>query len=300
MKSVKPIGIIIGIVMCFLSSFTLWFSCAKEDKPDPGILVKIGEDAITINDVINKIPVGLTPEDSSALFVSIVDSWIRDKVLVDFAESRLYDLSSIEKKVSNYRDKLIVMEYLQRMRESHKPVVEESEVKAYYNSHKSELINDRPLVKGVFLMVNTTGTKKNEIRKLMSENSDENIDNLEKNWLDEAIRYEYFRERWVEWGKIADLFPCRFSDPDGFLQTNQYFEADIGDCSYFLQVTDYLPSGSEQPYEFAAEWIREIISQKELSEYEETLVETLIKKSIDEKKLETVAYNPISHEIITR
>ena len=273
-------------------------SCAKKEQAEgEDVLVRIGEKVITVNEVIDRIPVGLNPKDSAALFKSIVDSWIRDHLLVDFAESRLYDISSIERKVKEYRGKLIVMEYLARMRETHLPIIEEDKVKEYYQQNKKDLITERPLLKGIFLMINTSSGGKNEIKKLLSSDSEDNIDILEKNWLDNAIRYEYFKDKWIDWETISDLIPYRFDNPDLFLQENKYFEIDHNGCSYFLYISEYLPSGSEQPYEFAASWINDIISHEELAEYERGLVESLIKKSIDEKKLEIVAYDPLKHEV---
>lgn len=291
----------IGIVMKFRMILFLllslsFFSCRKEKDTDEGVLVRIGGETLTLENVIARIPPGIHPSDSAAIFNNVVDSWIRQRLLTDFAESRLYDLNSIERKVNDYRDKLIVMEYLSRMRDVQKPEIKDERVADYYEAHKKELITELPLVKGVFLIAHASPSEKLEIKNLLSEDSEDNINVLENNWMDAAVRYDYFKDKWIDWSTIADLIPYRFSNPDEFLANNKYFETDHQGITYFLQITDYLPGGSEQPYEFASTWISNLLTQGELAEYEKKLVESLIRKSIEEKKLEIVGYDPLGHK----
>ena len=117
------------------------------------MLLKYGDKELTYKEVIDLIPEGIPSADSAALFKSIVDGWIKDVVLVKLAEQRLYDINSIERKVKDYRNTLIVTEYLSRMRESHTPKVDEKSVREYYDKHRNELKLEVPLVKGVFLKV---------------------------------------------------------------------------------------------------------------------------------------------------
>ncbi|MCH5237384.1 MAG: hypothetical protein J1E95_06235 [Muribaculaceae bacterium] len=281
----------------YIIGATFSTSCTKQEKENKDVLFKINGESLCLNENIEKIPIGLNPSDSVALFKAVIDDWVKNKILVDFAEARLFDVANIEKMVKDYQNKLIILEYLQRMRESFKPVIEEEEINKYYEYHKNELILEQPLIKGVFMVVNSNSKGKNEIKKLLSSESENNIDILEKNWFDQSVRYEYFKDKWVDWESIADLIPFRFNDPDQFLNETQYFEIEKDGLSYFLQICDLLPSGSVQPYEYAASWISDIISYGELAEYEKNLVESLIKKSVEEKKLEIIGYDPISHEM---
>lgn len=285
------------LMWLYIIGVTFSTSCTKQEKENKDVLVKINGESLCLNEIIEKIPIGLNPSDSVALFKAVIDDWVKNKILVDFAEARLFDVANIEKKVKDYQNKLIILEYLQRMRESFKPVIEEEEINKYYEYHKNELILEQPLIKGVFMVVNSNSKGKNEIKKLLSSKSENNIDILEKNWFDQSVRYEYFKDKWVDWESIADLIPFRFNDPDQFLSETQYFEIEIDGLSYFLQICDLLPSGSVQPYEYAASWINDIISYGELAEYEKNLVESLIKKSVEEKNLEIIGYDPISHEM---
>lgn len=262
------------------------------------MLLRYGEKELTVDDVTGLIPEGLLSADSAAMFHSIIEGWIRDEVLAELAEDRLYDMEAIERRVNDYRNSLIVQEYLMRMRESHATEIDESKVRDYYTTHRKGIKLEVPLIKGIFLKINKDSRGKEEIKNLLTSGDPEKIDKLEQEWLDRSLEYTYFQDKWIDWETVSGLIPHRFGDPDEFLKKEHYFEGEYGDCAYYLEVTDYLPSGEEQPFEYARGWISEILTQGQLAEYENNLVESLVKKSIRDKRMEAVGYDPLRHEMI--
>lgn len=288
LNGLKYLGVL--ICLCFLS-------CGKTKEISDNVLLKYGDRTLTLEEVVAQIPSGIYAADSVALFHEIVEGWIKQEVLSDFAEERLYDMNFIESKVRDYRNNLIVLEYLTRMRETQNPDIDEQKIIDYYNAHRKELKLELPLVKGVFLKINSSAPGKEDIKKLISSDNPEDFDRLENEWLDRALEYNYFRDKWIDWETISARIPYRFGDGDAFLKENQYFETEYGDCSYYLKITDVLPSGEEQPLEFAKTWIAELLTQKSLADYEETLVTSLVEKSLKDNKLEAVGYDPLAHRI---
>ena len=157
---------------------------------------------------------------------------------------------------------------------------------------------ETPLIRGIFMKINSDVPHKEEIKKLLSSDDPENIDILEREWVDRALQYNYFRDKWLDWETVKGMIPYRFGDPEKFLEENRYFETEYDDCTYYLAVTDMMPAGEEQPYEFARTWIINMLSQGDLADYERVLVHSLVEKSLKEKKLEAVGYDPIKHELI--
>ena len=289
MKYLIPTSLGLILLVCF-------FSCGKKADRNDIVLLRYGDRELTYNEVESQIPDGLSPFDSASLFNNIVEGWIKDVLLSEFAEQRLYDMQAIDRKVKDYRNTLIVSEYLSRMREAHTPKVDEIRVKEYYDKHRRELKLEVPLVKGVFLKINSDSKGKENLKNLLSSENPEMIDRLEREWLDRSLEYNYFRDKWIDWETVAAWIPHRFGNPDEFLKTTQYFETDYDDNSYYLQITDYLPTGEEQPFEFASSWITALLTQGDLADFEKSLVESILMKSIQDKKLEPVAYNPLTHE----
>lgn len=275
--------LLLSIFLCMLM-----LSCGSRHHSSEDVIIRYGDKELTRQEIIGLIPAGLSPADSAMLFESLADSWIRDQVLSEFAEERLYDLEKINHKARDYRNDLIVLEYLKRMRETQTPKIEQSKVKEYYETHRKELKLEAPLMKGIFIKINSDTPGREEIKRLLSSDSPENIDELERKWLEKSLEYNYFRDKWIDWETLKGMIPYRFGDADKFLEENSYFETEYDDCAYYLRVTDWLSSGQEQPFEFAKTWITDVLTQGELAEYERVLVNSLIEKAVEEHKLELI------------
>lgn len=282
----------------FILLITFLMACSKKDEEPQVVLLRIGANEVTKEEIIMKIPQGLLPADSTKLFVSLVDGWIKDNLLADFAAERLMDTTLIEQKVKDYRNKLVVQEYLRGMRESRNFKTKAEDLRNYYDAHKDEIINETPLVKGVFVKIATNIADKDRISQLLTSSGENAIDDFERDWMEKALEYEYFKDRWVDWNSVSSLIPFRFGNPDDMLAINSFFETDFDDCSYFLAISEYMPTGSAQPFEYASLWIDELLQQDEMQRYEKALVDALVKKAIDEKKLEIIGYDPLVHKMI--
>lgn len=279
----------------------LLLSCGKKKEvADSDVLMRFGDDQITLHEIVEMIPGGSSAADSAAMFDALLQAWVRDVVLADFAERRLYDTARIDRKVKDYRNSLIVLEYLSRMRETKPPKIDDQKVKEYYDRHRKELKLETPLIRGVFLKINSEDSHKDEIKKLLSSSDPDKIDILERDWLDRALQYNYFRDKWIDWETLKGMIPYRFGDPEQFLSEHTYFETDYEDCSYYLSISDWLPAGEEQPFEFARSWIIDLLTQGELADYERVLVNSLIEESLKNNKLEAIGYDPIKHEMIDK
>lgn len=266
----------------------------KEDR----VLLTIQDENLTMEEVVNRIPVGIDPADSAALFKEIVDVWVAERILGELAQNQLPNIEEIDRKVASYRNRLIAREYLRQMRESREIKVPADSVRRFYDAHKGELLTERPLVKGLYLKISSSSEWLEEVRKLMADASEESMERLESHFGSELLQYDYFANTWVDWQTVADLIPYRFYDPDAFLQSTRDFETSYNGSTYILHITDYLPTGNEQPFEFAKSKIEAVLRQISLSSYEENLVSSLIEKGIKDGKVVKGDYDPVSHRLI--
>lgn len=270
-----------------------------DNSDDADMLVSVDGDRLTMQEVLSRIPVGIDASDSIALFREIVDSWLETRVIADLAESNLPDIEEIDRKVADYRNRLIVTEYLRRMKDGKTFRTSEDSVKAFYSLHHKELLTEAPLVKGVYIKVDDRLQGLDELRRLMTSLSDESIDRIEKEYVGSALQYDYFEGNWVDWQVIADQIPYRFYDPDAFLSTTKDFETSYNGSTYLLHVSEYLPTGSEQPFEFASPRIAALMEQKSISSYEDALVKALIAKAVKDGRLVMGNYDPLNHALIS-
>lgn len=269
--------------------------CGHRDTAgdDPGILLVMNDSTLRMEDVTARIPVGLDPRDSAALFHEIVGEWIEGNVLRDMASQRIPDYTAIERKVEAYRNRLIVAEYMQLMRRGRDYKSNPDSVKRFYDLHRREMVTETPLVKGVFVKV-PASSRLDGIRRCLSAPDWSGLDALENDHGAELLQYEYFGDRWVDWTTVAERIPYRFYDPEAFLTSTSDFETESGGTAYLLHIAEWLPAGSEMPYDFAAPRIMAMLEQNNLARYEKALVRSLVGKALEEGKLRAVGYDPLA------
>lgn len=267
----------------------------RADQPED-ILVEVGDSALTLREVLSQIPVGLSPEDSTEMFHSLVDHWVRNLMLSDLAKENEREMDRIDRMVEDYRNSLIIERYL-RSKEGEAGEISEDAIKQYYNLHREEMVTTEPLIKGIYLKVSEDVRNLDQIRQWMKDGSAEAVDRIEKEGLREASQYEYFIDRWVDWSVVAEQIPYRFFSTDAFLKSTKDFETSYGGSIYLLHVSEYLPAGSEMPQEYAASRIADILTREGRVNYRARLLTSLYKRGIKAGKLKPGMYNPLTGEM---
>ena len=272
----------------------LILSCNKEKEAlsqESDLLLIVNDEKLYLQDVINKIPSGISPSDSASLFKAIVDSWIKTKVLSQFAEERIPNLDDIENKVEKYRNKLIIMEYLSRVSDKGNITIKPDSIKSYYEKYHSEILCETPMIKGIFVIIPETSENIKKIKNIIKSDSRNEIDKLENIDDEDDIYFEFLADKWYPWVTLSDQIPYRFGDPDKFLQENKDFEYSYNGNVYLFHIYEYLSSDVEAPYEIAEIKIKENLELEEIDNFEKKLISDLIKKSNEDQKIIPVNYN---------
>lgn len=259
-------------------------ACSNKNKQDSGdILVTVGNAVLTLDDLRKQLPSGLSAEDSTALAHSYIRSWIDSRLISEIASQNIGDLTEIDRMTEQYRNELITYEYRRRMFDDRiKSEITEDSIKKYYDENPVELKLQRPILKGIYLKIPNESPSLKNAKKWYVSTKTEDIDKLEKQCLDGAIHYDYFRDRWVDWERIESLIPAEFgSDPNAFLATHKNLEISQGDFTYLLSISEYIPSGKTMPYEFAKETIKDILAYSRRAEYDRLLRLSLLKEAED-------------------
>lgn len=276
-------------------------SCGHGDvKPagDPDVLVMVGDTALTLADVERLIPAGLDRDDSTAMFTEIVDDWIEGQLLEEVASRTLGDLDRIDRMVASYRRRLIVESYRRAMLDSRRSSVSRDSVEQYFSRYGGSMRLEQPLVKGIYIKLPANSPSLEKVRKLVKSSTPRSISELENNEVGEALHYDNFTDRWIEWGLIASQLPYRFYDADAFLESTRDFETSYNGNVYLLHVNGHIPSGALMPQEYAMDRIREVLSTRDVAEYERTLVKHLYQRALENGRLITVGYDPVEHKYL--
>ncbi len=293
MKNVKASAAAIAAIVLISAC-----SRSNNDMEKSGVeLVTIADTTLMLSDVERQLPAGISSADSIVMTKKIVEAWIKDNLLKDIAINNIADMESIERRVADYRNRLILMEYMSSMAGSRAKSVSDNDIKQYYAKFGDEMLLERPLVKGVYLKVSADADRLDQVRDWVANPSQQSIDRLEKYGLKEAMQYDYFMTRWVDWSRIVDQIPYRFEDADEFVATHRNFETTKDGALYLLHISDYLKSGEKMPYSFAVSRIKEILEGVNISEYQDRLMKELLTKAVKEGKVKIKAYDLRKGEI---
>lgn len=291
-------------IAIYITIALLWYLTAgctsrEENAETPDMtLVCVGDSTLTLHDVQARIPAGLSAEDSTAMFAGIVETWLQDVLLRDVASENMVDMEKIDRLTREYRERLIVNEYMQRMKNGRAPQVSDAQVHEYYDRHGAEMLLEQPLIQGVYIKVNSDADHLDELRRWMRSATNKSVDNIEKYGLKGALHYDYFKDRWVDWSQIAATIPYKFGDPDTFVRTHTNFETTVNGSTYILHISDRLATGQQMPYSFAAPIIRESLSLASRDDYGSRLLESLTREARSSGRLRTPGYDLAKHTVI--
>lgn len=273
--------------------------CGHDQAPHPmpeDVLVAVGDTMLLEHDVVAAIPSGLDPADSAAMFGNIVDSWIESELLYAAAREGLGDMATIDRLTREYRNRLIMEEYMARVGRGAMQEPSERKVRSYYNAHASEMTAERPLVKGIWLRVDADSPELASLRGYVQSASPSSLDRIERVGLSGNLEYDYFIDRWVDWQSVAETMRLRVADPDSLLGATSYLESRTGESVCMLHVAEYLPSGSPMPYEFAKVQIAEMLEHDGMHDYQRKLYGKLLRKALSDGTLSTPGYDPLKRK----
>ncbi len=264
----------------------------SESLTQEGILVSIGDSTLTLERVLRRIPAGLTEADSTALFNAIVEQWVSDRLATDVALNNIPDPEGIERMVRQYRTSLVLDRYRRMMVAETAKLPQEDSLRAYYERYKSEMIIERPIVKGILMILPSDAPDLERVRKWMANAGADDIRRVESYAVAEASQFDNFLDTWVDFGSIAGRIPHRFGREDEFVAANKDFEiADRGRI-YMLHITDRLPAGSRMPYEFARPQILDILMRDSQELSERSLYRSLLEKGLKQGSVKPGVFDP--------
>lgn len=272
--------------IAFLAFLT---ACTNTDEGSDGgnVLVRMGKSTLTLTELRAAVPAGLTPEDSTAVAQRYINQWIDTHLITDVVAPTIPDMDEINRQVEQYRLSLIEDAYRTRIYQKNRDDrIPEDTLKAYYEKSKGHLKLKSPIVKGAFLKFADDAPQLQEARKLYKSSNQSDIDKLEKLAYDGAVHYDYFRDRWIDWQRMMALIPSDFgADPLSYPSTNKSVDLSADGFTYLLVITDYKPLGSEMPYEYARESIRDAILYDRQKDYDRALRSQLREEAIEDGKL---------------
>lgn len=273
---------LLGLVMLLVGA------CGKPQYDHKGRtpLVELDGNFLYQEDLAAVQPVGQSKDDSLLFAEHYIRNWAEDILLYEKAQNNIPDNAEIEQLVKNYRKALIMHVYQQSLiQEKLAEEITEADLQTYYDTNKDVFKAEAPLMKGLFIKVPLTSPGIGRVRQWYKDERQSAVEHLEKYSLQNAVKYEYFYDKWIPASEILSLMPLREEKVDAYFAKNRHVELKDTAYWYFLNVSDYIPTGGQEPYEAARSAVSEMVVNRKQVEFLNQVKGDLYKEAVEDGKL---------------
>jgi hypothetical protein len=275
------------IVLLLLFS-AIFASCGGKTSIKDDILAEVNGNFLYKEDLRSVLPYGLSGDDSVAFTKNFIRSWAEDILLYEVAEENVKDSEKVEELVNNYRKSLIIHSYQQQLVNQRVSTnISENDITNYYENNKEIFVLKTPLIKGLFVKVPSNAPRLNELREWYKSETYDAVDNLEKYSLINAVSYEYFYDKWTRVSDVLAKIPLKQADPEDYINKNRHIELQDTAFYYFLNVTDYLQVGDQEPYDFARLEAKDMLINIKKIDFMRNMKEDMFKEAIRNNKIKS-------------
>lgn len=272
---------------CFIFIAFVSLLCAcKQTRPidDADVLVRVKDRVLGREEIQRQIPRNLSSADSLLMAESLTKKWIKDALVYEVALRNLEreERAEVDRLVEEYRHSLIRYRYEEQLvRERLSSDFQESDKLRFYEENQSKFVLDKALIKGLFLKVPADAPGLADVKKWYRSTSESAVEKIEKYSVQNAVIYDYFYDKWVDFDQVMDNIPMRVTDANAFLKANRYVEMCDSTYCYLLNISDYLPIGRVAPYDYAGPQIIEMLTNQRkvqfLKDFEDELYNDAVK-----------------------
>ena len=250
-------------------------------------IARVGRNELTVADMADVIPANLKGEDSVVFVKQYVDKWIVRQLKVEAAD-RLFSGSEkdIEKLVEDYRQSLLTGKVDQYYVDQQKGgEFTDEDIAEYYNTHKSDFVLDRTLVKGRIVCFPASYRQSKKLMEQMlkaatSQSDDKTFSEVcEKN----GFQVVDNRAEWVNFADfLANLPTTRSQEYDHLLDKLGNQEMKANDVRYYFDFTSVCRKGNVAPLELVSENIRRIVVTLRRSEIIKAHEESIVNQAVED------------------
>ena len=259
---------------------------AKTETPSQQILVSVYGQSLSAQVLNAAVPSGLSQADSALFADQYIRQWVNEQLLLSVAEKNVVHTQSIQKQVEDYRRNLLINDYIDELLQQRvSDVVSKERMLAFYEQHKGVFVLKQPIVRGIYLKLPADAPNLDELQQELTKIDEQTLEKIEKYSLQNALVYEYFLDRWVDFDEVLQSIPYEVVDANSFLNKNKTIEVTNHGFWYFLYIEDFVLAGGIEPYDYAERQIKQLILNDERARFLHELESTLYKEAQEKKEI---------------
>lgn len=282
------------LILTLLVAVSCNFGLDREKIP----LAKVGDKTLYLNDLRSVLPSGLSYDDSIMMAEDYIKKWVMNELLVKKAEENLSpSQKDMAKELMEYRNSMLTYRYkMELMFQKLDTLVDDREMKSYYEQNKDNFVLGRDIVKAIFIKIPAEVSRPEQVKVFCEQVSDDSIRELQEFCLKFAITYDIFIDNWVEFELIAQNLPEQLSDPEKALRRNNILEFRDSGFYYVLCVIDYRLAGNIAPIEYVEGNIRDLVINRRRIDFLKKIEDDVYLEGIRNNKFKLYSYEPEAND----
>ena len=269
--------------MPMLAAALLLLSCSNEiDHHGRTPLAGVGNDFLYKEDVAALYVTALPSIDSTEFVKNYIRQWLEDVLFYRMAERNVAAAGEVDRMVENYRRALLLNIYQERLVEQQlKQTLSEEDVAAFYNSNAELFKLEEAQLQGLFLKLPLSAPRLQSVRKWLTKMSPEDIENIEKYNITNAVIYDYFVDSWRPLSAIAAKMPLTVEMLLKSLDKDTFVEVADTAYIYMLSTVARLDKGEQTPLELASDEISSLLINSKKTNFVKEVKSDLYDKALE-------------------
>ncbi|MCX6306081.1 MAG: hypothetical protein NT040_14050 [Bacteroidetes bacterium] len=247
------------LLLIFAASCSTFFK-----KKNERVLARVYDDYLYESELKGLVAPGTLPKDSLVITRSFIDSWVRQRLMIQQAEKNLSGSQmDFSKQLENYKNSLTIYAYENALvRQKLDTLITEEETQNYYDANQQNFLLKDNIVLVQYVKLPLKSPVARQIKKLL--NSDASDDKTKLSDLCEKNAADYFLddENWLLFNDLLKQIPIKTYNQEEFLKNHRDLEYQDSMYVYLVRFKDFKIKESVSPLNFEKERIRDIILNK--------------------------------------
>jgi hypothetical protein len=233
-------------------------------KKNERVLARVYDDYLYESELKGVVTPGTLPKDSLVITRSFIDSWVRQRLMIQQAEKNLTGAQmDFTKQLENYKNSLTIYAYENALvRQKLDTLITEEETQNYYDANQQNFLLKDNIVQIQYVKLPLKSTISKQIKKLLNsvDQDDKNklADLCEKN----AADYFLDSENWLLFNDLLKQIPIKTYNQEEFLKNHRDLEYQDSMYVYLVRFKDFKIKESISPLNFEKQRIRDVILNK--------------------------------------
>jgi hypothetical protein len=244
-------------------------SCGEQvDHGGKTPLLGVGNEYLYKEDVEQLLTSNRMIKDSAEFVQEYMSHWLEDVLLYRQAKRNVAQTKEIDRLIQNYKKSLLLNLYQERLvdQQLDKEITLE-EITSFYENNKAMFRMEEAVVKGIFLKLSLKAPKLESVRRWCKSDDPAELEKLEKYTLTNAQIYEYFCDDWQPLSMLASKITLSEDELNSKVASKGMVEFKDTSAIYMMNITDYLPVGTQKPLDLAEAEIKELLVNSRKAEF---------------------------------